>query len=251
VPDEDRKPAAWRIARIAAALAGLALVAAAWRWTPLHEWISLGSLVHALRRTADSPWAFAAVFGVYVLAGWLMVPLSLLIIATAVTFGPLLGAVCAVGGALASAAATYGLGRAIGRDLVRRLVGDRLNRITRRLSRKGVLAIVLMRMLPFAAFSRVNLAAGASHVRLADFLLGTALGIVPAVALTVVFIDRVEAAVMRPDAWTFASLAAIVAVLAASTLFVWRRFGNAAPALDDVPRGAQRAEQSLQRMRTK
>ena len=230
VPPGARRPAASRLARVAIAFAVLAAVAAAWRWTPLRELISLRALIDIARTFEDSPIAPLAVLGAYVIAGLLVIPVTALIIATGVVFGPVLGAVYALAGALLSAAATYAVGRRLGRNSVRRFAGARLNRITRRLAKKGVMAIAVIRLLPIAPFSVVNAVVGASHVRLGDFLLGTAIGMAPGIILTVIFVDRVTAAVTDPGPGTFAILAALVALLAAAALYVRRRFG----AVDDA-----------------
>jgi phospholipase D1/2 len=229
VPPDARKPIAGRVARFAAVLLVLAAVAAAWRWTPLRDWISLDSLVRMSRDIADSPLAAFVVLAVYVMGGLLVLPITVLVILTAVVFGPFLGGVYALGGALLSAAATYRVGRRLGRDTVRRLAGSRLNPITHRLAKKGIFAIAVARLLPIAPFSIVNAVAGASRVPLSEFLLGTAIGMAPGIALTVVFVDRVSAAITRPGPATFTALAAVTALLVGGAAFIWRRFGAGGP----------------------
>ena len=65
----------------------------------------------------------------YVLAGLAVMPVMLLIAVTGMVFGPWLGALYALTGSLANAAATYGVGRVLGRDMVRRLAGERINKL--------------------------------------------------------------------------------------------------------------------------
>jgi phospholipase D1/2 len=141
-------------------------------------------------------------------------------------FGPLVGGIYALGGALLSAAVTYTVGRHIGRQTVRRLSGRQLNRITRRLAKKGVLAIAVIRLLPVAPFSVVNAVIGASHIRFKDFLIGTALGMAPGIAITVIFVDRITAAVTDPGPGTYAALAAVAAILVGVATYVRKRFGD-------------------------
>ena len=231
VPARARRPAASRIARIAIALVALAAVAAAWRWTPLRDLIALESLVALARTLQDSPIAPLAVLASYVVAGVLVIPITILIVATGVVFGPWLGGLYAMGGALLSAAVTYSLGRHLGRNTVRQLAGPRLNRITRRLARRGAMAIAVIRLLPIAPFSIVNGVIGASHIRLRDFMIGTAIGMAPGIAITVIFVDRVTAAVTDPGRRTFVALAAVIAFVVAAAVYVYRRFGavEAAP----------------------
>ena len=104
-------------------------------------------------------------------------------------------------GALLNAAVTYRVGRWLRRDTVRRLAGQRLNRITRRLARRGVLAIVILRLLPIAPFTMVNAVAGASRIRADELLIGTAIGIAPGIALTMLFVDWLSGALADPGLW--------------------------------------------------
>ena len=214
VPPELRRSMAGRIARFAAELLLLAALAAAWRWTPLHGVLSLDTITPAM------------VLGGFVLAGLLGIPVTLLIIATCFLFPPLPGALYALAGALLSAAATYGAGRLLGRDTVRRLAGSRLNAVTRRLARRGAWAVALLRLVPIAGYSTINIVAGASRIRFGDVMLGTALGLAPWILLALTFVDRVRAVLANPGTHTYALLAADTALIVLAVLFVWRRFGG-------------------------
>lgn len=222
VPEDLRRPMAVRIARFALELLAVAALAALWRWTPLHERFSLDEL----RQLAASPLAPLGTVGAYVAGGLLGVPITVLVLATALVFDERLGTLYALAGALASALTTYGAGRLLGRHAVRRLAGRRLNRITRRLARRGVLAVAILRILPIASYSLVNAVAGASYIRLRDFILGTLLGVAPLVVLAFSLVDRARAAYHDPGPVTYASLAAATGLIAAGALVVWRRFGK-------------------------
>jgi uncharacterized membrane protein YdjX (TVP38/TMEM64 family) len=175
------------------------------------------------RTLDDSPIAPLAVLAAYVVAGLLVIPVTALIIATGIVFGPLVGGMYALGGALASAAVTYWIGRRLGRHAVRRLAGRRLNRITRRLAKKGTMAIAVVRLLPIAPFSIVNAVAGASRIGWREFMLGTLIGMLPGITATVIFVDRVAKAVTDPGLATFLMLVAFVALILAAAVFVHRR----------------------------
>ena len=82
-----------------------------------------------------------------------------------------------------------------------------------------------MHLFPISAYSRIGLVAGASHSRMREFLIGTAIGVAPWVVLIVAFVDRAGAAIDRPGAGNFAALAAVAALLVGAALFAWRRFG--------------------------
>jgi len=167
-----------------------------------------------------------AALAAFVLGGVVLVPVTLMIAATVLVFGPIEGGVYALAGALLSAATTYALGRALGRDLVRQIAGPRLNALSRRLARKGLLAMTLVRLLPVAPFSIVNSVAGASHIGWRDFLLGTVLGMAPGIALTALFIDRAVAVVRDPGIDTAAVLAGVAALAFAFFWPLQKRLGR-------------------------
>jgi len=154
----------------------------------------------------------------YTLASLLFVPVNVMIAATGAAFGPLLGFGYAVGGSLVAAAVGFGLGRAVGRDLVRRFAGRRVNAVSRRLDRHGLWAMALLRLLPVAPFSLVNLVAGASEIRFRDFVLGSLVGMGPGIALMTLFGDRLGAWLRRPDATNLVVLGGVT--LAAIALAV-------------------------------
>jgi phosphatidylserine/phosphatidylglycerophosphate/cardiolipin synthase-like enzyme/uncharacterized membrane protein YdjX (TVP38/TMEM64 family) len=180
------RPPARRLRRFAKIIAlGLfiVLLMLAWRLTPLAELTNPSTVKEWFSDIAANPAAPAIVLAVFVIGGLLVFPVTLLIAATAATFGPWLGFGYAAAGAAASAAVTYGVGALIGRETIENVLGPRLNRIRRGITRHGVLAIAAVRMVPVAPFTVVNLAAGASRIPFIDYMLGTILGMLPGLVL--------------------------------------------------------------------
>ncbi|WP_222875574.1 VTT domain-containing protein [Terrihabitans soli] len=151
----------------------------AWRYTPLSELTDPDTLRSHAVAVAESYWGPVLVIGVFVAAGFVLFPLTILIAVTAGAFGPWLGLIYAAAGAVASSLTTYLVGARVGKSALRKFVGPRLNRVTRRVAEKGVLAVAAVRLVPVAPFTVVNLVAGASGIRFTDFLIGTALGLLP------------------------------------------------------------------------
>jgi uncharacterized membrane protein YdjX (TVP38/TMEM64 family) len=77
-----------------------------------------------------------------------------------------------------------------------------------------VLAVITVRIIPVAPFTIINLVAGASHISLKDYFLGTLLGMLPGIIAIAVFSDSLIAAVQKPGAGQFAILALILALIA-------------------------------------
>jgi phospholipase D1/2 len=223
VARSERKPASGRIVAIAAILFALAALALAWRYTPLREWINVESLVHLSDRFEASPFAPLIVIGGFVLGGLVVMPVTMLIAATGIIFGPWLGMLYSLIGATLSAVFVYGIGREVGRDAVRRVAGRRINDLSRRIAKRGLLAMLFVRIVPVAPFSIINLVAGASHLGFRDFLIGTILGLAPGTILISFFVDRIVAAVRAPGPVTFALLALVAGVAIGGTLAVRAR----------------------------
>ncbi|HYT96035.1 MAG TPA: VTT domain-containing protein, partial [Casimicrobiaceae bacterium] len=214
VPDEQVRSST-RYWLIASAFVALALVAMAWRVTPLSEWLAFDRLVEVGATMRVHPWAPLAVMLIFVVAGLVLFPLSLLIVVMAIVYGPVLGPVYTLTGAALSATVTFWIGRKLGRETVRKLAGERVNLLSRALARSGILPVVVVRLLPVAPYSIVNVVAGASHIGWRNFLLGTVIGLAPGVITTSVFIDRTIAAIREPGTGTFALLALLVAAIVA------------------------------------
>jgi phospholipase D1/2 len=141
-------------------------------------------------------------------------------------FGPMLGSAYAIAGALLSAAVTYEIGRRLGRDAVRRLLGTRINGLSRRIAKRGIVAMVIVRTVPVAPFTVVNIVAGASHIRFRDYLIGTALGMLPGIAITVTFAHHLAETVRNPSVGTVSVLVLVVALLIAFALGLQRLLGG-------------------------
>ena len=217
VPRRAHRRASRRLLAGVALLLLLALLGILWRWSPLGQWLQLAHLATVAEALREAPAAPVLVLAGYVLASLVALPISLLILVTGLVFEPLAALLYALGGSLLGAAVTFGLGRALGRDAVRRLAGRRLNLLSRRLARRGVLTVAAVRIIPVAPFTVVNLAAGASHIGFRDFAIGTLVGMLPGILAITLFSDRVVATVRHPSPLTIATLVAAVLGIAAAT----------------------------------
>ncbi|MEO8132803.1 MAG: VTT domain-containing protein, partial [Betaproteobacteria bacterium] len=210
---------------LVAALAGLAL---AWRYTPVREWLDIDVLAGFAEMLSDMPLAPVIVAGAFVGGGLLMIPVTLMVAVTVLVFGPLTGGLYSLFGALMSGSLTYAIGRKLGRDTVRRLAGSRLNVLSQRLGHRGLLAVVIVRLLPVAPFSIINIVAGASHIGWRDFLLGSAIGLLPGIVMASLFVDRAVAAIRQPGPMAFTVLAFVVVAIFAVGWTLRRKLGRAA-----------------------
>lgn len=189
-------------------LVALPLLAVAAAWTYFTQDVE-GLVTEAIQEAAASPFAWIAVLCVYILGGFLLVPITLLIVGTAATFGIVWGPVYAAIGTLASAILSYGLGAWLGRASVRRLLGGRLLKVRNAIARRGAISIAAIRMVPVAPFTVVNLAAGATNIGFVPYVAGTVLGMAPGFIILSALGQSLYRLVSEP---TFATLAAVLGV---------------------------------------
>ncbi|MBS0245835.1 MAG: VTT domain-containing protein [Proteobacteria bacterium] len=194
---------------VKAVAAGLVIVALGlmWHFLPLADPQSVKAAFAGL---AGSRWAPLVVLGVFVVAGSLMFPVTVLIAATAAAFGPWLGFAYAAVGALASALVSYGVGAAVGKKTMHDLLGPRLNRVRERIARRGVIAVAAIRLVPVAPFTVINLAAGASAIPVFDYMAGTALGMLPGLVMIAAVGNQFARILTSPTPYDIAVLAAAV-----------------------------------------
>ena len=188
-------------------------LAAAWRWTPLHDLVDLNTLKSWAGSLQDSSGASFWMIGAFLLGGLTAFPVTVLILATAYAFDAWPAIIYSLVGCIVSAISLYGIGRQLGRKNVVRFAGKRLNRMNRLISKHGALAVAAVRMVPVAPYSLVNLAAGAVRVPFRDFVLGTFLGMSPGVIGITLFETQVEELLRDPNPVSFLVLAFVLGLM--------------------------------------
>jgi phospholipase D1/2 len=215
--------ASLKLIGVVVAIAGLAL---GWRLTPLHTYVSFEWLSQTIETLQGEPIAPLVVVALFLVGGLVLIPVTILIAATSAALGPWIGLASATLGALSSATLVYAIGRMMGMEPVRSLLGKRFDRFTRTIKGNGIVSVVLIRMVPVAPFSLVNLAAGATGILFSDFLIGTLLGMAPGLIAMTAFGSQLADLLSRPS-WTnigilSASAAAWIALsFAAQFVVTW------------------------------
>ena len=91
------------------------------------------------------------------------------------------------------------------------------------LGRRGILATILMRHIPLAPFTVVNMAAGTTGLKTAHFLIGTAIGMLPGILVITLFTDQVLDAFQNPTGLNIALAAGAAGLLAIGILWLRKR----------------------------
>jgi uncharacterized membrane protein YdjX (TVP38/TMEM64 family) len=144
-----------------------------------------GFSLEGIRGTIDdlgmaAPLVYVLLYGVVTV---LLLPGTPFTVGAGLLFGPVLGSVTALVGATLGATLSFLVGRVIGRSAVEQLAGRRVQAIDDFLSSRGFIAILMVRLIPLFPFNVVNLVSGITALKLRDYVLGTAIGIIPGTVL--------------------------------------------------------------------
>jgi uncharacterized membrane protein YdjX (TVP38/TMEM64 family) len=209
----------WLFVLGALAIVGLGLL---WKYTPLAEMIQPAKLATRLERFGDTPWGPVAMLALYVIGGFVMMPLLALLTATALVFDPLTAIVVALAGALLNASAVYFAGAKLIRDWAERSFGEAIARVRNALQSRGVIAVAMIRMVPVAPFTLVNVAAGTIGIPFRDYLFGTFLGLAPGTVLICVFGGELKDLLRDPSPARIITVIAIAAAWIVLSLAIQR-----------------------------
>lgn len=149
-------------------------------------------------------------------------PRTVFTVAAGVLFGAVWGLVLAITGTSLAALAAYGLVRWVGGPLVERHAHRAgFAWVRARLDRRGLLAMISLRLIPMVPFSALNYAAGVAKVALLPYMVGTVLGVLPGTVMIVVLGDAVTGGQVHPALLAVSVAGAVVGM--AGTAIAARR----------------------------
>ena len=183
-------------------------------------WAATGGDLDTVQSTVESTgaWGPVAYVALHVLLTLVPVSKNLLAGVAGALFGLAGGIALSWVGAMVSAVVTFAIARRLGRAAVASMTGPRIDRVEEIMRQQGLLAVIIARVTPVIPFTVVNYGAGVTAVSTRDFVLGTAIGIVPG---TVGYAALGASA--GPDATTFVSAGIVAVVLFAGSLLLgWR-----------------------------
>jgi uncharacterized membrane protein YdjX (TVP38/TMEM64 family) len=160
----------------------------------------MGDLAHARRRPASSARLPAS-------GGWrllllatpgsfVLFPRSVITVSAAIAFGPGPRS-CRDRGSLVAAPVGYAGGRRFPRDVVLRLAGAKLNRMSQLLRGQGLVTLSAIRLVPLGPFAAQNVVAGAIRVPFPRFLAASLIGILPGTVVTALFGDQLRVVLLH------------------------------------------------------
>ena len=184
---ESKKDRRTMIKKFLWILSGLLAITLLWSFTPLGQWLNQESIAYWFKAIENPVWShiiYAAVFTIFATIG---IPVTVLIGGVGILFGPLSGSLLAMIASLSSAVLSYLFGQITGKNFIRNFAGEKINSISKRLAKRGIWTIVVVRIVPVAPYTVINMLAGASHIRFRDYILGTFIGMIPGVLILTSF----------------------------------------------------------------
>jgi phosphatidylserine/phosphatidylglycerophosphate/cardiolipin synthase-like enzyme/uncharacterized membrane protein YdjX (TVP38/TMEM64 family) len=227
MPGSARRGLKLRVRAVAALLIAVALAGGALPWLGPAVQHDLAAALGEASGWAAGIASFPLVVAGFVVAGLLGLPVLPLVLVSGAVGGLWLGFALSLAGAMSSAVVLYTLGARLGRARVRRLAGWRVNRVNRALARHGIMAMLLLRLMPVASFPVVNLVAGAAAVRPGDFTAGTLVGMAPGIFALGMLGDRLAAVLRVPSPANAAVLGVAALLVLAAQVGVVSRLSRA------------------------
>jgi uncharacterized membrane protein YdjX (TVP38/TMEM64 family) len=115
----------------------------------------------------------------YIVGTVILLPGTVLSFAGAVLFGVWEGTLYTWIGATIGAALAFLLAKNLGREFVDHLLKGKFQSFDRRIRDHGFLGLLIIRLIPLFPFNGVNFGSGLTSIRFRDYLLATAIGILP------------------------------------------------------------------------
>ena len=137
----------------------------------------------------------------YVAVSLILFPRPMLTLAFVGIFGPWRTAVYGMTGLILAAAIAFWFGATYGPPRTQGTQRQCFETIAAKLKGGGIFAVVVIRMLPVAPFTVVNMFVGALGIRFSTFIIGSFIGLIPGTLTTVVVGDQILAALQHSH-WT-------------------------------------------------
>lgn len=233
-----RKPRRVPWIKLALIVLAFMAMAAAWRYTPLAEWITLERVAGWARAIREQPWAPVLLIALHTPATFIMFPRPLLTLLGVWAFGPWLGFFYAMAGILIATVVSYYAGRVLPYERVKRYVDDdKLHAIHEVMRRHGILAVFAFSFVPAPPFVVQSLIAGALRINVWYYTIGSFFGMAPGMAATAFFGNEILHA-FEEDASTSYWLIALVVLCVLVLSWFMRRWFASQTSKAPAPEGA-------------
>ncbi|MGQ3685365.1 MAG: TVP38/TMEM64 family protein [Candidatus Loosdrechtia sp.] len=177
------------------------------RYTALSEYTrkdTLVSLLEQLRGRWWGPLGFILIYGVGCVVA---IPGSLLTLGGGAIFGVAWGTLYNIIASNLGATLAFFMARYFGRDFVSRFMKGRVESLDEKVAEHGFQFIFTLRLIPLIPFNGLNFGSGLSRIKYRDYLLGSALGMLPGTFIYTYFADALLKGITGSGRKAFINLA--------------------------------------------
>jgi len=174
------------------------------------------AMLEKLRNVAAHPLAPWVAVPAFVAGSLVVTPVTAMIALCGLLFDPWVAVLTATAGVLAATAVNHWIGAHFGNAISAHVPGRVATRINKVAAASDPWSLAGLRLIPIAPFTVINLVAGASGVKLRDFLVGSVIGMGPGIVLICLSVDRARAALQGEavfDPWIVVAIAAAGAAI--------------------------------------
>ncbi|MBR9676797.1 TVP38/TMEM64 family protein [Candidatus Woesearchaeota archaeon] len=150
-----------------------------YQFTALSDFFSPESLVNTIHNAGM--WAILIFITLMIFGAIINVPSPLFYVASGMAFGAYFGTMISVLGAVLASIIVFGFSRALGEEVVKKVLKEKFKRFHKILDNNGLEIILISRLTPFSPYNAVNYAAGVTNISFKDYFVGTLIGIIPKV----------------------------------------------------------------------
>ncbi len=134
-------------------------------------------------------------------------------------WGPFLGAAYAVTGGLIGGCIAFYISRLLGKELVKKLIGDRYKMVEKIPENYLTVGVFLTRLVPFLSFDIISYGAGLTNMKFKHFFWASLLGMIP---MTLLFTYLGES-LMISSVWSWVFTGFVVIVMLAIPYFLKKK----------------------------
>jgi uncharacterized membrane protein YdjX (TVP38/TMEM64 family) len=150
-------------------------------------------LQEAITQARGSRFAVPGFIALYAIVAGFGLPGTPLTLAGGALFGTVLGTACNWVGATIGATIAFVLARTLGKDAVQSLLGKRAAGLDKLSGSNGFWALLRLRLIPVMPFNALNFGSGFTGISMREYVLATAIGILPGTAIYTSFADALLA----------------------------------------------------------
>ncbi len=137
------------------------------------------------------PWAIGVYVILYSVNTLILIPpIAFMSLSAGAMFGPIGGTIALALGSFCGTSVTFVVARFFGGRLVDKFVKGKAADFNEKLSKRGFVVFLPMRLIGFPPYEFVNYASGLSKISYKDYITATMLGMSPAIIIQVLLADR-------------------------------------------------------------